>query len=196
VARPARRDAVAIAIGVALLGVSWIAAASRAVPAWEAWLFHRVNDLPDALWPLLRVPMQLGTLVGSFAVVAITALCTRNRRLALAALAGSQAAYWLAKAVKHSVGRDRPALLLHGVHVHETAGGFGYVSAHTAVAVALAAAIAPSFPRAAQVIAVVLVVLVGFARIYAGAHLPLDVVGGAGLGLVCGTVARVAFRVE
>ena len=80
--------------------------------------------------------------------------------------------------------------------LHETAGGFGYVSAHTAVAVALAAAIAPSFPRAAQVVAVVLAVLVGFARIYAGAHLPLDVVGGAGLGLVCGTLARIAFGVR
>ena len=74
--------------------------------------------------------------------------------------------------------------------------GFGYVSAHTAVAVALAATLAPSFPRAARVVAVVLAALVGFARIYAGAHLPLDVVGGAGLGLVCGTLARLVFGVR
>ena len=111
-------------------------------------------------------------------------------------MAGSLSAYWLATAVKHIVGRGRPADLLHGVHVHETAGGFGYVSGHTSVAVALAAAIAPSFPRTAQVLAVVLAALVGFARIYGGAHLPLDVIGGAGLGLVCGTLARIGFRVR
>jgi membrane-associated phospholipid phosphatase len=34
---------------------------------------------------------------------------------------------------------------------------------------------------------------VAFARVYGGAHLPLDTVGGAGLGLLCGTLARWAF---
>jgi glycosyltransferase 2 family protein len=191
-----RTEVVTIAVGAVLLGGSWILAASRTAPAREATLFHRINDLPDALWAFLRVPMQFGTVGVSLAVVVLTALLTHNRRLALAALVGSQAAYWSAKVVKNIVDRPRPAVLLHGVHIHETADGFGYVSAHTAVAFALAAAIAPSLPRAAQVIAIVLAVLVGFARIYAGAHLPLDVVGGAGLGLLCGTLARLAFRVE
>ena len=31
------------------------------------------------------------------------------------------------------------------------------------------------------------------ARVYAGAHLPLDVIGGAGLGLLAGTFSRWAF---
>ena len=191
-----RRDVVTIATGVVLLVATWIAVSSHRVPSWEATAFHRVNDLPDAFWRFLRVPMQLGTIAGSLVVVVATWLCTRNRRLALAALIGSQAAYWSARVVKHVVGRGRPAALLPGVHLHEATGGFGYVSAHTAVAVALAAAIVPSLPRTAQVVAVVLAVLVGVARIDAGAHLPLDVVGGAGLGLVCGTLARLVFRPE
>jgi membrane-associated phospholipid phosphatase len=32
--------------------------------------------------------------------------------------------------------------------------------------------------------------VVGFGRIYGGVHLPLDVVGGAGIGLLFGTLTR------
>jgi membrane-associated phospholipid phosphatase len=39
---------------------------------------------------------------------------------------------------------------------------------------------------------VAVAVVVGVARIYAGVHLPLDVVGGAGM-LLCGTLSRWLF---
>jgi undecaprenyl-diphosphatase len=38
----------------------------------------------------------------------------------------------------------------------------------------------------------VLASLTGLSRIYYGAHLPLDVVGGAGLGIACGALALLA----
>jgi glycosyltransferase 2 family protein len=180
--------------GAALLAGSWVVvAAAGDVPGWEATLFERINDLPPALWPVVRVPMQLGSFVGSLVIVAGTAIVTRNKRLALAALVGSQAAYWGAKLVKSAVSRARPAELLVGVHLHEPAHGLGYISGHTAVACALAAVLGPELPVRWQIIAGVLAVIVGFARIYAGAHLPLDVIGGAGLGLLTGTLSRWAF---
>jgi undecaprenyl-diphosphatase len=126
-------------------------------------------------------------------VVALTALISRDLRLTLAALVASQLAFWLSKAVKGSVLRGRPASLLPDVHLREDAHGLGYVSGHTAVAFALAAVLAPSLPRKWQIVTGVVVVTVAFARIYAGAHLPLDVVGGAGLGLLVGTLSRWAF---
>ena len=71
--------------------------------------------------------------------------------------------------------------------LREHASGLGYVSGHTAVAFALATVLAPSLPRSWRRSAVFAAAsVVGFARIYSGAHLPLDVVGGAGLGLLCG----------
>jgi undecaprenyl-diphosphatase len=39
-----------------------------------------------------------------------------------------------------------------------------------------------------------IVTAVGLARVYVGAHLPLDVLGGAALGLVTGAVGRMAFE--
>jgi glycosyltransferase 2 family protein len=70
--------------------------------------------------------------------------------------------------------------------------GAGYVSGHTAVAFALATVVAPLVPRGWRWAPFALAAVVGLSRIYFGAHLPLDVIGGAGLGVVCGAVAWVA----
>jgi undecaprenyl-diphosphatase len=184
-------EPVAVVGGALLLAGSWVVVAvNHDVPGWEATLFENINDLPSALWPVVRIPMQLGSLVGSLVVVFGTALLSRRPRLVLATLIGSQVAYWGAKAVKSAVSRARPEAILADVHVREHANGLGYLSGHTAVACALAAAIGPDLPLRWQIVAGATAVVVGFARIYAGAHLPLDVVGGAGLGLLAGILAR------
>jgi glycosyltransferase 2 family protein len=197
-ALPPRRlrvtEAVAVVGGAVLLAASWVVVAVvHHVPGWETRAFAGINDLPSMLWPVLRVPMQSGSFVGSLVVVAITAVVSRNLRLAAAALLASQVAFWTAKAVKQLARRGRPEALLRDIHLREHAGGLGYVSGHTAVAFALAAAIGPSVPARWQPLVAAVAVLVGLARIYAGVHLPLDVVGGAGIGLLCGTLARWLF---
>jgi undecaprenyl-diphosphatase len=137
--------------------------------------------------------MQSGSFVGSIGVVAATGVVTRTKRLTLAALVASQCAYWTAKGVKKLVARERPLALLQDVHVREKGAGLGYVSGHSAVAFALAAALAPSVPRQWRAPVFTVATAVAFARVYAGAHLPLDVVGGVGIGLLAGTVSRWAF---
>ncbi|HEU5479945.1 MAG TPA: phosphatase PAP2 family protein, partial [Candidatus Tumulicola sp.] len=74
------------------------------------------------------------------------------------------------------------------------AGGYGFPSGHTAVAFAVAAALAPDLPRPVRPFVWLLAVIVGFARVYVGAHFPLDVLGGAALGYAIGSGARLAFR--
>jgi undecaprenyl-diphosphatase len=187
-------EVVAVVGGAALLTSSWVVVAlERRVPGWEARVFRDLNNVAGTWWPVVRWPMQLGSLPGSLAVVVVVYAVSSNLRLAGAALAASQAAYWGAKAVKDLVARARPGALLAHVHVREHVSGLGYLSGHTAVAFALATVIAPSVPRAWRPVLFALAGLVAFARIYGGAHLPLDTVGGAGLGLLCGTLARWAF---
>jgi undecaprenyl-diphosphatase len=180
--------------GAILLAGSWVVVAAQAtVPHWEARLFSAVNDMSNVWWVLVWGPMQLGSFLGSLVVVGLTGVISRDRRLTLAALVGSQAAYWTALAVKNLVSRGRPTAFFTEVHLHDQATGFGYVSGHAAVAFALAAVLAPSLPRAWRAVVIALAVTVAFGRVYAGVHLPLDVVGGAGLGVLCGTLARWAF---
>ncbi len=92
--------------------------------------------------------------------------------------------------MKHLVARERPRQLLPVVEVRERATGLGYVSGHSAVAFALATVLASDLPGAWRIVPFAIATGVGFGRVYAGVHLPLDVVGGIGLGLLAGTAAR------
>jgi undecaprenyl-diphosphatase len=189
-----RAEVIAVLGGSAMLAGSWvIVTATHGVPGWEQEFFEWVNDGPDALWPVIWGPMQLGSLAGSLVVVVVTFVVTRQRRLTLAALTASQLAWWSAKVVKAVVGRGRPGALLAHVKLREHASGIGYVSGHAAVAFALATVFAPSLPRAWRPVAFAIASGVAVARLYSGAHLPLDAVGGAGLGVLSGTLLRWAF---
>jgi undecaprenyl-diphosphatase len=184
-------EMVAFVGGALLLAASWVVvAARRTVPDAEERVFAAINDLPDVLWPIVRGPMQLGSVVGAFAVAAAVWFIARDRRLALAVVIASQGAFWTARIVKAVVERGRPAELLDGIEVRERATGLGYLSGHTAVAFAVAAVLAPSLPRPWRPVVYVAAAIVGFARIHGGVHLPLDVVGGIGVGLLWGTLTR------
>ena len=190
--RSPREHLLAFAVGLALLGVSWLylAITHRALEPWERDLFTAVNDLPNGLRPLLWPPMQLGNFwIWVLAVPVLYAVYQRPAPWVAVALA-SVSAWGLAKIIKQLADRGRPAAFIEGVHLRESGiHGLGYVSGHVALAAAFAAALSPWLPRPARVVAWVLVGAVGFARLYFGAHLPLDVVGGLGIGITCGAIA-------
>jgi len=162
--------------------------ASRAEIDLTRW----INDAPDwvahALWPV----MQLGT-VWSPIVIGIGAAYFYGLRRGIAVVVSGLAAWFLAKYVKDVVQRGRPLEFIPDIHVRDGQGtGLGFVSGHTAVAFAVATALYPVLPRWARVVAYGLASAVGIARIVHGVHFPLDVVGGACLGIVCGCVVDLA----
>ncbi len=169
--------------GLAALGVSALAAAVGGPYPWEVALFRSANDRSDGLNPAVWTVMQLGAL-GAAPVVGSIAWAAGRRRLAARMVVGATASWALAKGVKRVVRRGRPAALVPEMHIRgKEATGLGYLSGHAAVATALMGAAASAAPRSAPLFGA-LAVTVGFARMYVGAHLPLDVIGGFGLGLV------------
>jgi hypothetical protein len=137
--------------------------------------------------------MQLGV-IGAVLPVAALALLTKRVRLAAYAALAAGSIYLVAKLVKAFVQRGRPQTLLEDVYIFDIPDrGLGYVSGHSAVAVALATVASPFLGRRARRVAWTLAGLVCVARIYVGSHLPLDVVGGAALGWAAGALVLLVF---
>jgi glycosyltransferase 2 family protein len=181
-------DALRLVAGLAILLACTATVRPDQVGVLETDLFRLANDLPDALFPAFWVVMQAGNVL---AVGVAAAVVAATRRFWLAAnLAITGIGVWLAaRWIKDLVGRGRPADLLADVHLRGSHdGGLGFVSGHAAVAVAIATLIVPYLGRRARWIAVVVAALVCVSRLYVGAHLPLDVVGGAALGWAAGSL--------
>lgn len=181
-----------LGLGLTAMVVTSVAARRKHVGPVEAAAFRAVNDLPESLYPSVWVIMQLGTL-GAAPAAAGGAWLAGNRELAGRLLAGGSATWILSKLVKRLVRRPRPAAMLAGARGRgRDATGLGYLSGHAGVAVALGAAALPRLGPAGRAAVICIVPAVGLSRIYVGAHLPLDTVGGAALGLAVDAAVALA----
>jgi membrane-associated phospholipid phosphatase len=186
-------DVALVAGGAALLLVAALPVDPDHVPDAEAAVFRVINGttvLPFVLvWPV----MQLGNVLVVPASVLVAA-AFRRWRLAAELLVAGTVTYLGAKVVKGIWPRGRPDGLLADVVIRGAeAHGRGFVSGHAATLTALAAVAWPWLGRRGRIAVTVLVIVVCLARVYVGAHLPLDVVGGAALGLAVAGVVRLLF---
>jgi undecaprenyl-diphosphatase len=187
-----RAALVQLVAGGAILGVTTVRALRPQPSQLELDCFEAVNALPDSisapLWPV----MQLGALAAVPAVAGVVWWRGDRRRAAHLLVTGT-ATWGLAKGVKRFVRRGRPAAVVEAARIRGLEqSGHGFISGHAAISAALAAGARPLLPGWTPVLAG-LAGTVGFARMYVGAHLPLDVLGGVGMGLIADAALELAW---
>jgi membrane-associated phospholipid phosphatase len=181
--RPSR-----LAFAVPLAGLMWSAwrAHSHDVSEGEERVFRAFNAAPDGLAPFLWPVMQMGSLAAVY-VVAAERYRREGRDQAIALAATGTAVWGGIKLIKPVVGRGRPAEYLEQVRVRgRCQSGLGYPSGHAAVSLTLA--LSASMNSRERRLAVLGAAVTAASRMYVGAHLPLDIVGGAATGLLVGAI--------
>lgn len=183
-----------IVLGAVLTTLAVVGASHPVIHPAEQRVFRALNTLPGWLLYVLWLPMQLGNLVvGTLAGLAI-AWAYRDIEMAVAVvlamllklgaerLLRRKMEPWLG--VRQRPGTSEPDAVLRGGDV--PAEGMSFPSGHVILVAAIATVVYNDIPGATLFVPFVLVALVMIGRVYVGAHNPLDVVAGAGVGLLVG----------
>jgi undecaprenyl-diphosphatase len=154
----------------------------------ERWIVHHRTHWLDEIFVALS---QIGVQGAIFLIIAaIAALYWKRPAIFLYVLLADVVADLLSLGLRHAIGRDRPPVRFPEpeplVHVP---GNPAFPSGHASTSFACAAVLAWLTPLP-KVPLFVLASLIAFSRVYVGVHYPLDVVGGAVLGLAVATALR------
>jgi membrane-associated phospholipid phosphatase len=190
-----RRDLLVLLASLAVFALSAVIVADGRVGPAERAVFHAVNGLPDWLYLPMLLFQYLGVLAMPL-VVAVGALVFRRWRLAAALVLVVPLKLAAERVAKLLVERERPGTtvpdaILHGV----PSAGLSFVSGHAIITYAIAGLLVLVLPRRWGIAVFVLATLNAVARVYLGAHNPLDVVGGAAIGLAIAAVLDLALDV-
>lgn len=183
---------VLIVAALLVFGATALIAADGTVGGVEQRMFHWINGWPDGLRPLMWVFQLAGVLFVPVALAGI-ARWRGRRRLAVALAAIVPLKLLLEHAVvKQLVHRERPGTAI--CHLDRTCArfrgvplvGLSFVSGHAIITWSVATLLWPFLPRRWRAVPVAVAIANSVARIYLGAHSPLDLVGGAAVGVVLG----------
>jgi membrane-associated phospholipid phosphatase len=168
--------------------------------AWDAWLFIAVNHLPHTKLSNTLMYTLTAVTIGGLAWYAGTVYSwlhgVRGGRRAVREMAvATTLATWIVEyPIKAYFRRKRPFIdIVRALVIGKKPGSWSFPSGHTASSFASARVLSSVWPRKTPLF-YALASLVGFSRVYLGAHYPGDVLAGAISGTVVSEVARRALR--
>ena len=175
----------------ALIAVSLVWSAGQRLDTWIFLFFNLRGYHPKWLDRVMWLATQVGNMVTAFLLAGLF-FVLNYRGLAVEIILGTLTLWLLVETIKALTDRARPFLDLEETRIigwRER--GRSFPSGHTAQTFFLMTLLSHQFQlglgRAVALYAVA--VLVGFTRMYVGAHYPRDVIGGAVLGSVWGILA-------
>lgn len=172
------------------LSISLGYASQQYYAVWETDLLTFVYNWPDLYRPLFLAITILGS---SWMVIllSIGSLIYGLKRLAYKVLINGLVTYFAVSLLKSAAERPRPYGYLDGFESREFySSGYGFPSGHTAIATVIGITLLPYIPKKYHWAIIFVVALVGLSRIYLGVHAPLDVIGGAALGLLIASLQQ------
>jgi undecaprenyl-diphosphatase len=180
-------------IGLVIVSASIAVARKPSISAAESRVFHVVNGLPEVLYPLLWLPMQLGNLVVGTVAGLLVALVDGDLTVAIGVLLATALKLVVERVVRKEMAdylavRQRPGTsqldaVLRG---DVPSSGPSFPSGHVILVAGIGCVVAANLSTTWWWAPIVLTLLVMVGRVYVGAHNPLDVVAGLGAGLVLG----------
>jgi membrane-associated phospholipid phosphatase len=178
-----KRDAIRLAIGLAVTAAVWLFADMR-VLAWAEWIQSDVTKDIVRIFNRLGGGMNPVLVVAFFLLAGIAYVDRRWVAYAIAMSIAGLGAGLVAQIVKHLVGRARPELWLGPMH-YAPGASTSFPSGHTVGAFALAGVlIFGSRSIGVRLLAFVLASGVGLSRVLAFRHWASDVTASAVIGLV------------
>jgi undecaprenyl-diphosphatase len=182
------------AVGLVIAGLSIVGARWPTLHPAECRVFHAVNGLPNGLYWVLWLPMQLGNLVVGTAVglvagaiagslaAAIGVVVAMLLKLVTERIIRREMAGYLS--VRQRPGTSQVGAILRGRDVPSS--GPSFPSGHVILVTGVACVVAPTIPAAWWWVPLLLIACVMVGRVFVGAHNPLDVTAGLGAGLLVG----------
>lgn len=169
---------------IVCVAVFWLTASlitTQGMRPWEHSVFNVIYDLPLS-WKTAMIGITQAGGALMVAAVCLVLLLGRHRLAAIRVLIVTSVTYGMVFFAKQVYARPRAFQLLHVAERGPRELGYGFPSAHAAIAMAVGVALLPVVPRKWWWLIFSVVALVAASRVYLGVHSPLDVVGGMAIG--------------
>jgi undecaprenyl-diphosphatase len=153
----------------------------------DASIFYLINVQMSNLYFNFAFPIitEAGTLLFWFIICGILFIFGKDeyRKIVILCILALIFSYYVSEILKILIARPRPFLILYGVNHLTDINGFSFPSGHAVTAFAACTIFGIKFKQIYVFMA--FACLVGFSRIYLGAHYPSDVIFGAFIGILC-----------